>query len=92
MLESYIEKKCCRMAATRGWLVRKLVFPGRSGAPDRMMLKSGVIVLVEFKRPGEGPRLLQQREINRLRKAGANVIVADSVAAFKNGMEAYGFA
>lgn len=79
MLESYIETKVCEWARKNGWLVRKLQWIGREGAPDRFFAKVGRIILVEFKRPGEKPRPSQDREIKRLREAGVEVAVVDDI-------------
>lgn len=81
MLESYVEGSVCRWAEAHGWLVRKLAWLGRRGAPDRFFIKAGRIVLIEFKRPGNSPELHQEREIARLRAAGAEVYVIDTVQA-----------
>jgi len=81
MLESYVERKVCEFAESLGWLVRKLSWIGRRGAPDRLFIRGGRIVLIEFKRPGGVLELHQEREIARLRAAGAEVHVIDTVAA-----------
>lgn len=79
MQESYIENKVCEWAKKNGWLVRKLQWIGREGAPDRLFLKAGRFVLIEFKRPGQKPRPSQRLEIKRLRQYGATVAVIDNV-------------
>jgi hypothetical protein len=79
MRESEIEQKVCEHAERAGWLVRKVVYAGRRGAPDRWIFKDGRLVLVEFKRPGRLLDAHQQREHERLAKAGFTVHVVDSV-------------
>ena len=78
-LESYIEKKVCAHATKTGWLVRKLEWVGRHGAPDRFFAKGGRIVLIEFKRRGKKPTEHQSKEIDRLREVGVEVHVADNI-------------
>lgn len=79
MRESAIEKKGCFDAEADGWLTRKLQWIGRVGAPDRFMAKKGRVVLVEFKAPGQLARAEQLREHARLREAGVEVYVIDSL-------------
>jgi hypothetical protein len=77
--ESVIEEKVTERFESTGWLVRKCVYAGRRGSPDRWFLKSGVWLLVEFKRKGEKPDAQQQREHDRLRGHGQRVHVIDSI-------------
>lgn len=79
MNEFHIERTVCRRAVKAGWLVRKLTFPGRNGAPDRLFAKRGALVLIEFKRPGGKTSPAQEREIERLRAAGLEVHVVDDI-------------
>lgn len=85
--ESTIERKVCAAAKKAGWLVRKVSCPGHRGFPDRMFVKEGYVVLVEFKRPGGKPRANQLHEHRLLARAGLDVRVIDDVAA---GVEAFG--
>ena len=79
MRESYIEKKACEIATKHGWLTRKLKFIGRDGAPDRMFIRDGRVLFVEFKAPGKVPRPEQEHEIHALKTFGALVAVVDSI-------------
>lgn len=80
LLEIEVESKVCALAERAGWLVRKVKWIGRRGAPDRMFVRRGRIVLIEFKRPKKGQlHALQDREIARLRRAGAECYVVNSV-------------
>ena len=79
-LESYVERKGVAEAEADGWIARKLAWINRRGAPDRFFAKGGRIVLVEFKRPGGVVELHQQREHARLRGAGVEVHVVDTVS------------
>lgn len=79
--ESQIEKAVVDHAENLGWLIRKVKWIGRRAAPDRVFFKAGRTIWVEFKRPGEKPRLLQEREHTRMRDAGCEVHVIDDVRA-----------
>ena len=65
----------------RGWEQRKVSYEGRAGAPDRLLLAPGFHCLIEFKAPGMRPRPIQEKEHERLRKAGFTVYVIHSVQA-----------
>lgn len=77
--ESKIEKAVCEYAEEQGYLVRKLQWIGRRGAPDRFFTSRAgrVSFMIEFKAPGEmlGPD--QAREIEKLRDSGFTVFVCD---------------
>lgn len=79
MIEAAIEKPVCHRAEKAGWFCRKVAWPGRNGAPDRVFIKDGRVVWIEFKRPGEKPRLSQTLEHDRMKAAGAEVYTCDSV-------------
>ena len=51
----------------------------RAGVPDLLICISGMMIAIEVKRPGGKVTRLQQREIERLRVAGATAAVARSV-------------
>lgn len=69
-LEAEIEDDVVAFAASRGWLVRKVQYPGRRGAPDRFFFKGGRLVIIEFKRKGGTRSGNQMREHRRFRDAG----------------------
>lgn len=79
--ESVIETKAKKFARANGWrFIRKVRWIGRRSAPDRLFVKKGRHVWVEFKRPGvKRPRPGQGREIARMRKAGMEVYVIDNL-------------
>jgi hypothetical protein len=79
MLEKKIEGKVCEYAKKKGFLVRKLEWVGRHGAPDRVLIKDGKIYFIEFKQKGKSPTPNQEAEIARLRDAGMLVWVIDDV-------------
>lgn len=79
--ESYIENKVVAHAKKTGWKQRKLQWIGRHGAPDRVFIKSGVILFVEFKQRGKKPTDHQAKEIAELKEAGMLVFVIDNIEA-----------
>lgn len=79
MLEKAVEIPTVKRAEKDGWFARKVEWPGRIGAPDRVFIRAGRTVWIEFKAPGKVPRRSQTLEHDRMREAGAEVYVADSV-------------
>lgn len=80
MLEIDVERTVCHYATEQGWLVRKIVYPGRRGAPDRHFYKGGRLLIMEFKRP-VGGRVSgnQKREHERLAAAGFQVHLVKTI-------------
>lgn len=84
MREIGIEIEVVSYAESQGWMVRKVAYLGRRGAPDRWFFApGGRLVMVEFKRPGEEPDLIQAREIARLIALGFEVHVIDDIESGK---------
>ena len=79
MRESVVETKVCAHGAATGWLVRKIAYPGRRGAPDRHFYRRGVFLPIEFKAPGLKPEPHQLLEHARLAVAGFPVYVIDNI-------------
>ena len=77
--EATIERAVCDFAKRRGWLAYKFVSPGNRAVPDRLFVRGGRVVFVEFKAPGKRPTRLQRREHFKLIGAGLAVYVVDSV-------------
>ena len=77
--ESCIEQKVCQYAKSKGWLVYKFTSPNNRGVPDRLLLKDGKTVFIEFKAPGKKPSRLQDFVINQIRKQNFNVFVVDNL-------------
>lgn len=83
MRESKIEKDCCKLAKKWGCLVFKFTSPGNKGVPDRLFINpKGETFYVEFKRPGEKLRPIQEYQIGRLKEHGVRVYVCDNVDIF----------
>lgn len=89
MRERDIEKYLVQRVKNLGGEVRKVMWIGRSGAPDRLVmlpfkesLYSGRLkttVWVELKAPGKKPEPHQLREHERMRAMGQRVEVIDSL-------------
>jgi hypothetical protein len=76
--ESHIERAVCKRAEKLGWWALKFKVIGRAGYPDRMFLRAGKLIFVEFKAPGKKPRALQNWVFRKLHEAGFAVYVIDS--------------
>lgn len=79
-----------KKATAAGALVRKMIWPGHRGAPDRLVIWPPVradlgwrpfIDFVELKAPGKKPDPHQEREHEKLRGVGCPVFVLDSIEA-----------
>lgn len=79
VLESGVEDEVVAWAEARGWVVRKMQYIGRVGCPDRFFFGFGVVVLIEFKKPGGRLRETQKKEHARLAAVGVKVHVHDTV-------------
>lgn len=76
--ERDIEAKVAKWARANGWLTYKFVSPSQRGVPDRVFIKDGVIVFIEFKAPGKKPTALQAQTIKKMREQRVTVWVMDS--------------
>lgn len=81
MRERDIEKHLVKRVKAAGGEVRKVVWQGRSGAPDRLVMFRDWMCWVELKAPGKKPRMNQILEHVRLRNMGQHVLVIDSIEA-----------
>ncbi len=79
MRESKIERAVCRYAESAGWWQRKFVSPGHRGVPDRIFIRTGRVLFIEFKALGKPLQSWQVREIRRIRASGATVYVVDNI-------------
>lgn len=88
MKESYIERKVCEYAKSLGWMVFKFNSPGKSGVPDRIFMKKGKIVFIEFKAAGKRPTKLQLHIHREMENAGFHVHVVDNILSGKEIFDA----
>jgi hypothetical protein len=79
--ESVLEKDAKKFMKSRGWTVHKMKFLDVNGAPDDFCVRTGKIVLAEFKRADDdkGPTVEQQIIHAELRLAGVTVEVISSI-------------
>lgn len=79
MKESEIEKKVCAHAKSKGWLSYKFVSPSNRGVPDRIFMRRGLCMFIEFKAEGKKATKLQQKVMSRIEQKGFDCHVVDSV-------------
>lgn len=86
MKERDVKEYMLEQAKANGVLARKVVWEGRDGAPDWVLMAkpvnaflTGRTIWAELKATGEEPEPHQKREHNRLREHGQIVLVLDSV-------------
>ncbi len=81
MREKTLEHKFVMEVKRVGGLAPKLVSPGFSGMPDRLLLlPGGRMAFVEVKAPGQKPRPLQLSRHKLLMRLGFHVFVLDDVS------------
>ena len=79
MLEKNIEQALVRATKKAGGIAPKLTSPANAGMPDRIIiLPNGKICFVELKAPGQKPRPLQIRQMQRLANLGCMVRTLDN--------------
>ena len=81
--EKQVEAACVKYAKSLGWVTRKQQGMGSRGKTDRMFLKDGDVIFIEFKRPGKEPTVKQYRELQLLVDIGFAAAWFDSIGAFK---------
>jgi len=93
ILESKVEDTACRWAKEQGWKHRKYKTPNHRSSPDRIFMKEGRVVFIEFKRPKTDEHQAgklspgQEKEIKSLREAGMEVHVCFSVQEAKEVLQ-----
>lgn len=91
MREARVEAALVRGVKSLGGEVRKMAWPGRRHAPDRLVLwGAGIAEFIELKAPGKAARPGQAREHARLRRAGFSVYVLDTLEKVGNYLAAKG--
>jgi ribosomal protein S6 len=80
MLEKFIEAALVKRVKELGGTCEKFTSPGRRSVPDRIVtLPGGRIVFVEVKAPGKEPTELQDRDHERRREMGCEVVVINNI-------------
>ena len=77
--ESRIEKTSRLLAEKRGWFQVKIERSSVNGFPDRLFIKNGNTIYVEFKNDAGKLRPEQERVIDTMRKHGASVYVISTL-------------
>lgn len=78
MRESAVERKLFRYVRNLGGRAIKLQCTGHRGDTDRILvLRGGIVVWTEVKRPGKRPRPDQLRVHTWLRRRGHRVLIVD---------------
>lgn len=77
--EDLIEREAVSKAKKRGWECFKVSWQGRRGAPDRLFMREGAAVWIEFKQPGEKPTEQQEKMHTKMYQAGLKVYWTDNV-------------
>ena len=78
MLERDVEKALVSAAKKAGGIAPKFTSPGTAGMPDRLViLPEGKVCFVELKAPGQKPRPIQTRQMDRLTQLGCMVRTID---------------
>lgn len=79
MRESVVENYLVEKSKENQCLCYKFITGGSmSGVPDRVLIGHGKTVFVETKAPDKVPRKLQRYVIDKMRRHGATVYVADT--------------
>lgn len=78
-VEGDIVSQAHAYAVLRGWFTFKVESPTMNGLPDRMYLRRGVYVWIEWKKPGGALRPQQVVRIKEMRNHGATVYVFDNL-------------
>lgn len=82
MRESTIEMNCSKWAKNNGWLGFKFSSPQQRGVPDRLYIKNGLTVYVEFKAQGKHATKYQLHNIQKMESYGAIVHIIDNLEDF----------
>jgi len=90
MREVVIEEEGTSLAEARGWVVLKLAGGGKNGKPDRVYLRSGVAMFIEYKAPKQPLKPLQEYWRKVLVGLGFDHHTVDSIEQIREVMESYG--
>jgi hypothetical protein len=80
--ESAVERRAVIAAREQGWLSYKFASPACRGVPDRIFIRDGTVLFVEFKSLGGRLSPSQKVEIARIAQHGGMVHVANSLEVF----------
>lgn len=86
--ESKVERYLHQRVTALGGTTRKWTSPGRAGVPDRICFLQGRVFFVEIKTDTGKLSVRQQREIDELKRHGAEVFVVYGVSQVSSLIEA----
>lgn len=89
MKESTIEKAVCAYAKLKGCMVIKLAGQNQRGQPDRLFIRAGRCLFVEFKAPGKRPTALQLKWLADLQWHGMTSRWCDDIEQGKELINAF---
>jgi len=89
MRESTIERTVCQFAKANGCLVIKQASPGNRGIPDRLFIRNGKCMFLEFKSPKKKPTKLQTKWISALWLNQTPAFVCDEIETGFHLIETY---
>ena len=85
VLEKTIEAALVQRVKALGGMAEKFTSPAKRSVPDRIVtLPGGRIIFVECKSSGKKPTPAQQKDHERRRTLGCEVLVIDSLEGAKN--------
>ena len=87
--EKKVESKSCDVARANGWFTRKYKSPSQNGVQDRIFVKDGYVVFVEYKRVGKEPTGLQCDDAAQLRLHNGKVFWTNTVRGTKQILGIY---
>jgi len=87
--ETKVEKKSCDVARANGWFTRKYKSPAQKGVQDRLFVKDGCVIFIEYKRIGNEPTGLQCDDASDLRQHGGKVYWTNTVRGTKQILGIY---
>lgn len=79
MRESHIEKKVVNYAVDNGWLQFKFVSVNCRGVPDRIFIRHGVVIFIEFKAPNKKLQPLQKLIFKKISDQNIKIYVVDNI-------------
>lgn len=86
--EKVFERELSKFVEESGGMAVKLLSQFIKGLPDRMfLLKSGIVVFVEFKSTGKKPTKIQTYIHAKIRALGFQVLVVDSVETYEEAKD-----
>lgn len=77
--ERNIEMNVVRHARLTGWWTAKFSSPAKAHVPDRIFIRNGVVIFIEFKATGAVARPAQLARIKEMRNKGAVVFIIDNM-------------